>query len=52
MSIDELNEAIKKIKAVCDDHNTCIECPMNSNCNEHPAEWREVIVNDVSKRSQ
>ena len=52
MKIDELNESIKKIKAVCEEHNACIECPMNWNCNEHPAKWNEVNNNDVSKRLQ
>lgn len=47
MTIDELNEAIKKIKAVCGDYNTCFECPMNKNCNEYPEEWKEVTDNDV-----
>ena len=47
MTIDELNEAIKRIKAVCDDHNNCVECPMNKNCNECPGDWQEVINNDV-----
>ena len=41
MSIDKLNEAIKTIKAVCEDNNTCNTCPMNWNCNEQPAKWEE-----------
>lgn len=47
MSIDELNEAIKKIRAVCYEHPNCVECPMKRNCNECPGEWQEVINNDV-----
>ena len=42
MSIDKLNEAIKTIKAVCEDNNICTTCPMNCNCNEQPAKWEEV----------
>lgn len=38
----DLSEAIKTIKAVCKDHNTCITCPMNWNCNEHPEKWEEM----------
>lgn len=52
MTIDELNEAIKKIRAVCYEHPNCVECPLNRNCNECPGDWQEVINNDVSKRSQ
>lgn len=37
----KLNEAIKTIKAVCSMQKACIECPMNSNCNEFPQEWKE-----------
>lgn len=37
----DLNNAINTIKAVCEEHNTCVECPMNWNCNEHPAKWTE-----------
>lgn len=37
----DLNNAIKTIKAVCEEYNTCVECPMNRNCNEHPATWTE-----------
>ena len=40
--IDILNYSIKKIKDVCKSCNTCIECPMNHNCNEQPAHWKEV----------
>ena len=47
MSIDELNEAIKKIKAVCHEHPNCIECPLTKNCNEWPGDWQEVIINVV-----
>lgn len=38
----DINSAIKTIKAVCEDNNVCITCPMNRNCNEQPAKWEEV----------
>ena len=38
---DELDQAIKVIKDVCRQYKNCVECPMNCNCNEHPAEWTE-----------
>ena len=41
MNIDKLNEAIKTIKAVCEDNNICTTCPMNWNCNEQPAKWED-----------
>lgn len=37
----DLNNAIKTIKAICKDNNTCNTCPMNWNCNEQPAKWVE-----------
>lgn len=37
----DLNNAIKTIKAICKDNNTCNTCPMNLNCNEQPAKWVE-----------
>ena len=39
--IGDLNNAINMIKSVCKEHNACVECPMNRNCNEHPADWKE-----------
>ena len=42
--IDILNDSISNIKLVCKSYNACIECPMNHNCNEHPAHW-EAITN-------
>ncbi len=41
MTIDKLNEAIKTIREVCKDNNICTQCPMNLNCNEQPAKWKE-----------
>lgn len=38
----DVNNAIKTIKAVCKDNNICTTCPMNGNCNVHPAKWEEV----------
>ncbi len=37
----DLNNAIKTIKAICKDNNTCNTCPMDSNCNYQPAIWKE-----------
>lgn len=37
-----LNDAINTIKETCKTCKVCVECPMNFNCNEHPAEWKEV----------
>ena len=34
-----LNDSISNIKLVCKSCNTCVECPMNHNCNEQPAHW-------------
>ena len=34
-----LNDAISNIKLLCKSYKTCIECPMNHNCNEEPANW-------------
>lgn len=34
-----LNDSICNIKLVCKSHNTCVECPMNHNCNEQAAHW-------------
>lgn len=41
ISINELNNAINVIKAVCKYNNICTQCPMNLNCNEQPAKWIE-----------
>ena len=38
----QLNEAIDIIRTTCEYCNTCIECPMNHNCNEQPAHWEAV----------
>ena len=38
----QLNEAIDIIKTTCEYCKVCIECPMNHNCNEHPAKWEAV----------
>jgi hypothetical protein len=35
----DLSAAIKTIKDVCKDNNTCNTCPMNHNCNEPPERW-------------
>lgn len=40
--LDKLNDSILFIKNVCETNNACIECPMNYNCNEHPARWEAV----------
>ena len=40
-----INEAIDIIRSTCKSCNTCIECPMNDNCNNQPAHW-EVIKHD------
>jgi len=37
-----INDAINTIKETCKTCKACIECPMNFNCNEHPAEWKEL----------
>lgn len=37
-----LNKYIIYMKELCLSHNTCIECPMNHNCSEQPAKWKEV----------
>ncbi len=42
MNNDKLNEAIKTIRELCEAKGTCVECPMNWNCGEHPAVWEEV----------
>ena len=47
MKNDEINEAIRILKAVCDEHYNCDECPMNRNCLCDPAVWDEVKDNDV-----
>ena len=47
MTIEELNEAIKKIRAVCHSYPNCVECPLKRNCNECPGDWQEVTNNDV-----
>ena len=39
---DELNEVIRYMRELCISCNTCIECPMNHNCNEQPAHWINV----------
>ena len=41
-----LNDAINIIKETCKNYKTCVECPMNFNCNEHPAEWKEAKGDD------
>lgn len=41
ITINDLNNAINIIKAVCKDNNICTTCPMNCNCNEQPAKWEE-----------
>ncbi len=45
MNNDKLNEAIKTIKELCKDKGRgmyCTGCPMNWNCGEDPAFWKEV----------
>lgn len=42
MNNDKLNEAIKIIRELCEVKRACTECPMNCNCDEPPAEWKEV----------
>lgn len=37
-----INDAINTIKETCKTYKICVECPMNFNCNEYPAEWKEV----------
>lgn len=37
----DLNNAIRTIKTICQENNTCNTCPMNLNCNEQPAKWVE-----------
>lgn len=37
-----INDAINTIKETCKIYKICVECPMNFNCNEYPAEWKEV----------
>lgn len=37
-----LNTAINVIKTVCENSCSCVECPMNSNCNNEPAKWRSI----------
>ena len=41
-----LNDAINIIKETCKNYKTCVECPMNFNCNEQPAEWKEAKGDD------
>lgn len=41
----EINTVIRYMRDLCKSCNTCIECPMNHNCNEQPAHWEE-ITND------
>ena len=40
--IQILNDSINNIMLVCKSCNTCIECPMNHNCNEQPAHWKPI----------
>ena len=39
VELDDLNNAINTIKAVCQDNDTCNTCLMNRNCYEHPTKW-------------
>lgn len=39
VEVDDLKNAIKTIRDICKDNNTCNTCPMNCNCNEQPAKW-------------
>ena len=36
---EEVNAVIRFMSDLCKSCNTCIECPMNHNCNEQPAHW-------------
>ena len=40
--IEIINTAINNIKLLCKSNNDCVHCPMNNNCNEQPAHWKEV----------
>ena len=41
-----LNDSICNIKLVCKSNNDCVHCPMNFNCNEQPAHWKTIEVNN------
>lgn len=43
----DVNDVINYMKVLCKSCNTCIECPMYSNCKEQPAHWKEVNNNYV-----
>ena len=40
--IDIINQSISNIKMLCNSMAGCVDCPMNSNCNEFPTRWEEV----------
>ena len=47
MNNDEVNEAIKTLKKLCETTPNCDECPMYLNCYDAPSTWDEVEDNDV-----
>ena len=47
--IDIINQSIINIKTLCNSMAGCVDCPMNTNCNEFPPRWE--VVNNVKEET-